>query len=48
MRVGAAARCGFAGRLLESAAEPALKERGIADDDLGQMVFENPERWLGS
>jgi predicted metal-dependent phosphotriesterase family hydrolase len=27
---------------------PTLKERGLSDDDLDQMMVENPKRWLGS
>jgi phosphotriesterase-related protein len=27
---------------------PTLKERGMSDDDLDQMMVENPKRWLGS
>ena len=27
---------------------PELKERGMSDDDLNQMMVENPKRWLGS
>jgi phosphotriesterase-related protein len=27
---------------------PELKERGLSDDDLNQMMVENPKRWLGS
>jgi phosphotriesterase-related protein len=27
---------------------PTLKERGMSDDDLNQMMVENPKRWLGS
>jgi phosphotriesterase-related protein len=27
---------------------PELKERGMTDDQLEQMMFENPKRWLGS
>ncbi|MEA2332015.1 MAG: phosphotriesterase-related protein [Thermoleophilaceae bacterium] len=27
---------------------PELKERGMSDDDLNQMMVQNPKRWLGS
>jgi phosphotriesterase-related protein len=27
---------------------PALKQGGMSDDDLNQMMVENPKRWLGS
>ena len=27
---------------------PELKKRGMSDDDLNQMMVENPKRWLGS
>jgi phosphotriesterase-related protein len=27
---------------------PELKQRGMSDDDLNQMMVENPKRWLGS
>ena len=27
---------------------PELKERGMTDDHLNQMMVENPKRWLGS
>jgi predicted metal-dependent phosphotriesterase family hydrolase len=27
---------------------PELKERGMSDEQLDQMMVENPMRWLGS
>jgi predicted metal-dependent phosphotriesterase family hydrolase len=27
---------------------PTLKEGGMSEDDLNQMMVENPKRWLGS
>ena len=27
---------------------PELKGRGMSDDQLNQMMVENPKRWLGS